>query len=165
MLQQLRGVPQLQRRRLTACRPDVKAASAAAADASGVAPGEKTFLGIAHFTWAKILPLGLMFFCILFNYTILRDTKVSAGALLIVTGKLGFHTQEPAIQASALALQDVLVVTAPGSGAEVIPFLKTWVNLPMAIGFTVLYAKVTVTLMRYCYKQAVRSFVAWMQHQ
>lgn len=40
-------------------------------------------------------------------------------------------------------LQDVLVVTAPGSGAEVIPFLKTWVNLPMAIGFTVLYAKVS----------------------
>lgn len=39
-------------------------------------------------------------------------------------------------------MQDVLVVTAPGSGAEVIPFLKTWVNLPMAIGFTVLYAKV-----------------------
>ena len=37
-----------------------------------------------------------MFFCILFNYTILRDTK------------------------------DVLVVTAPGSGAEIIPFLKTW---------------------------------------
>jgi len=38
--------------------------------------------------------------------------------------------------------QDVLVVTAPGSGAEVIPFLKTWVNLPAAIGFAVLYAKV-----------------------
>ena len=38
--------------------------------------------------------------------------------------------------------QDVLVVTAPGSGAEVIPFLKTWVNLPMAIGFTIMYAKV-----------------------
>jgi AAA family ATP:ADP antiporter len=36
----------------------------------------------------------------------------------------------------------VLVVTAPGSGAEIIPFLKTWVNLPMAIGFTVLYAQV-----------------------
>jgi ATP:ADP antiporter, AAA family len=57
-----------------------------------------------------------MFFCILFNYTILRDTK------------------------------DVLVVTAPGSGAEVIPFLKTWVNLPMAIGFTVLYAKLANAL-------------------
>ena len=40
--------------------------------------------------------------------------------------------------------QDVLVVTAPGSGAEIIPFLKTWVNLPAAIGFTVLYAKVTM---------------------
>lgn len=51
-----------------------------------------------------------MFFCILFNYTILRDTK------------------------------DVLVVTAPGSSAEAIPFLKTWVNLPGAIGFTVLYS-------------------------
>jgi AAA family ATP:ADP antiporter len=43
-----------------------------------------------------VVPLGFMFFCILFNYTILRDTK------------------------------DVLVVTAPGSGAEIIPFLKTW---------------------------------------
>ena len=52
-----------------------------------------------------------MFFCILFSYTILRDTK------------------------------DVLMVTAPKSGAEVIPFIKTYVNLPTAIGFTVLYAK------------------------
>ncbi|EOD29021.1 hypothetical protein EMIHUDRAFT_234229 [Emiliania huxleyi CCMP1516] len=48
----------------------------------------------------KIVPLAIMFFCILFNYTILRDTK------------------------------DVLV--APGSSAEAIPFLKTWVNLPGA---------------------------------
>lgn len=54
-----------------------------------------------------------MFFCILFNYTILRDTK------------------------------DVLVVTAPGSGAEIIPFLKTWVNLPMAIGFMFLYGQLS----------------------
>jgi AAA family ATP:ADP antiporter len=69
-------------------------------------------MGFEPLTWAKILPLGLMFFCILFNYTILRDTK------------------------------DVLVVTAPGSGAEIIPFLKTYVNLPMAIAFTVGYAKV-----------------------
>lgn len=42
------------------------------------------------------------------------------------------------------ASQDVLVVTAPGSGAEIIPFLKTWVNLPMAIAFTIGYAKVRV---------------------
>jgi len=61
----------------------------------------------------KVLPLGLMFFSILFCYTILRDTK------------------------------DVLVVTARGSGAEIIPFLKTYVNLPGAIGFTVLYSKLT----------------------
>ena len=51
----------------------------------------------------KLLPLAMMFFCILFNYTILRDTK------------------------------DVLMVTAPKSGAEVIPFIKTYVNLPTAI--------------------------------
>ena len=38
----------------------------------------------------KLVPLALMFFCILFNYTILRDTK------------------------------DVLMITAPKSGAEVI---------------------------------------------
>jgi len=61
----------------------------------------------------KLVPLALMFFCILFNYTILRDTK------------------------------DVLMVTAPKSGAEVIPFLKTYVNLPAAIAFTGLYAKMT----------------------
>ena len=59
----------------------------------------------------KIVPLAIMFFCILFNYTILRDTK------------------------------DVLVVTAPGGSAEAIPFLKTWVNLPGAIAFTVVYSK------------------------
>jgi ATP:ADP antiporter, AAA family len=61
----------------------------------------------------KLFPLGLMFFCILFNYTILRDTK------------------------------DVLMVTAPKSGAEVIPFIKTYVNLPTAIAFTGLYASMT----------------------
>lgn len=59
----------------------------------------------------KLVPLALMFFCILFNYTILRDTK------------------------------DVLMITAPKSGAEVIPFIKTYVNLPTAIGFTALYSK------------------------
>ena len=42
------------------------------------------------------------------------------------------------------------MVTAPGSGAEIIPFLKTWVNLPAAIGFTVLYAKVTTVKLRSC---------------
>jgi len=64
----------------------------------------------------KIVPLALMFFLILFNYTILRDTK------------------------------DVLVVTA--SGAEVIPFLKTYVNLPSAIAFTILFTKLSNTMSR-----------------
>jgi AAA family ATP:ADP antiporter len=95
----------------------VPAPSVATAATSGdAAPAPKKILGYEPMTWAKILPLGLMFFCILFNYTILRDTK------------------------------DVLVVTAPGSGAEIIPFLKTWVNLPMAIGFTILYAKLANVL-------------------
>lgn len=73
-------------------------------------------LGIEIDTLKKIIPLGLMFFCILFNYTILRDTK------------------------------DVLVVTARGSSAEIIPFLKTWVNLPMAVGFMLLYTKLADVL-------------------
>ena len=34
----------------------------------------------------------------------------------------------------------MLVVTAPNSGAEIIPFLKTYVNLPSAIAFTVAYS-------------------------
>ncbi|KAG1330040.1 plastidic ATP/ADP-transporter [Cocos nucifera] len=73
-------------------------------------------LGVEVQTLEKIIPLGLMFFCILFNYTILRDTK------------------------------DVLVVTAKGSSAEIIPFLKTWVNLPMAVGFMLLYTKLSNVL-------------------
>lgn len=81
--------------------------------------GEKPkLLGVEVQTLKKIVPLGLMFFCILFNYTILRDTK------------------------------DVLVVTAKGSSAEIIPFLKTWVNLPMAVGFMLLYTKLSNVLSR-----------------
>jgi AAA family ATP:ADP antiporter len=76
----------------------------------GEAAAEKKFLGMTGKEAKKIVPLGMMFFCILFNYTILRDTK------------------------------DVLVVTAPGAGAEIIPFLKTYVQLPGAILFSALYA-------------------------
>jgi ATP:ADP antiporter, AAA family len=73
------------------------------------------FLGVEVITLKKIIPRGMMFFCILFNYTTLRDTK------------------------------DV-VVTARGSSAEIIPFLKTWVNLPMAIGSMLLYTKLSNVL-------------------
>nr|CAA89201.2 adenine nucleotide translocase [Arabidopsis thaliana] len=84
-------------------------------DSAAVVASRKIF-GVEVATLKKIIPLGLMFFCILFNYTILRDTK------------------------------DVLVVTAKGSSAEIIPFLKTWVNLPMAIGFMLLYTKLSNVL-------------------
>lgn len=100
------------------CRAEAAAAAAAGADGQPVfgQPPPPKFLGIELNTLKKIVPLGLMFFCILFNYTILRDTK------------------------------DVLVVTAKGSSAEIIPFLKTWVNLPMAIGFMLLYTKMANVL-------------------
>ncbi|ERN01503.1 hypothetical protein AMTRI_Chr03g54960 [Amborella trichopoda] len=86
------------------------------AEASVPAINKGVFLGVEINTLKKVIPLGLMFFCILFNYTILRDTK------------------------------DVLVVTAKGSSAEIIPFLKTWVNLPMAIGFMLIYTKLSNVL-------------------
>ena len=57
-------------------RPLENAAPQAAAGDSTPAPEPKRFLGFELITWQKILPLGFMFFCILFNYTILRDTKV-----------------------------------------------------------------------------------------
>lgn len=92
----------------------VSAAVAVPGDSPTAQPAK--FLGVEVVTLKKVIPLGLIFFCILFNYTILRDTK------------------------------DVLVVTAPGSGAEIIPFLKTWVNLPLAIAFMVLYSQMANVL-------------------
>lgn len=68
---------------------------------------------IHKFELKKLLPMLLMFFCISFNYTILRDMK------------------------------DSLVVTAGGSGAEAIPFLKFWGVLPAAIIFMLVYAKLS----------------------
>ncbi|KAK7255289.1 hypothetical protein RIF29_28696 [Crotalaria pallida] len=101
-------------KKLFICRAE--AAAAAAADGQFEDVEKPKILGIEVATLKKIVPLGLMFFCILFNYTILRDTK------------------------------DVLVITARGSSAEIIPFLKTWVNLPMAIGFMLLYTKLSNVL-------------------
>lgn len=64
----------------------------------------------------KFIPMALLFFFINFNYTILRDTK------------------------------DALIVTAPGSGAEAIPFLKLWGVLPFAIIFMLIYSKLSNVL-------------------
>lgn len=61
----------------------------------------------------KFLPMGLIMFFALFNYTILRDVK------------------------------DVLVVTAPGGGAPVLSFLKGWGVMPSAIIFVLVYTKLS----------------------
>jgi AAA family ATP:ADP antiporter len=71
------------------------------------------FWPIHSFELKKVLPMFLMFFCISFNYTILRDTK------------------------------DTLIVTAPGSGAEAIPFIKVWLVVPCAVVFMIIYAKLS----------------------
>ncbi|MFA6501720.1 MAG: Npt1/Npt2 family nucleotide transporter, partial [Parachlamydiales bacterium] len=68
---------------------------------------------IHTFELKKMLPMLVMFFCISFNYTILRDMK------------------------------DSLIVTAGGSGAEAIPFLKFWGVLPSAVIFMLIYAKLS----------------------
>ncbi|CAN6683201.1 unnamed protein product [Malus baccata var. baccata] len=104
-------------RNLFICRAEAAAAASPGDGQPAFGEPEKPkVFGIETVTFKKIIPLGLMFFCILFNYTILRDTK------------------------------DVLVVTAKGSSAEIIPFLKTWVNLPMAVGFMLLYTKLSNVL-------------------
>ncbi|MES2344511.1 MAG: NTP/NDP exchange transporter [Chlamydiota bacterium] len=71
------------------------------------------FWPVHGFELKKLLPMFFLFFFINFNYTILRDTK------------------------------DALIVTAPGSGAEAIPFLKLWGVLPAAIIFMLVYAKMS----------------------
>jgi AAA family ATP:ADP antiporter len=57
------------------------------------------------------VPLLLIFFFVCFNYNILRPAK------------------------------DSLVITAPSSGAEIIPFMKVWVILPMALLMTLLFTR------------------------
>jgi len=60
----------------------------------------------------------LIFFLIGFNYSVLRATK------------------------------DALVVTAPSSGAEAIPFIKVWAILPMAFLMTYIFTRVSNALSR-----------------
>lgn len=76
------------------------------------------FWPIHNFEIKKFLPMGLMMFCILFNYTVLRDTK------------------------------DSIVVNAPGSGAEALAFIKLYGTTPMAILFMIIYAKLANVLSR-----------------
>lgn len=59
----------------------------------------------------KLLPMMSLFFLISFVYSILRPMKIA------------------------------LVVSASGSGAQIIPYIKTWGILPGAILFTILFTK------------------------
>lgn len=77
-----------------------------------------TFTGLRGIFWPihgfelkKFLPMGIMMMCILFNYTILRDTK------------------------------DTLMVNAPGGGAECLSFLKLYGVTPAAIIFMIIFMK------------------------
>lgn len=66
----------------------------------------------------KFVPMFLIFFLICFNYSILRATK------------------------------DSLIVTAPSSGAEALPFLKVWIILPAALLFTFIFTRLSNRLSR-----------------
>src|SRR3989344_2975043 len=79
---------------------------------------ESVFKGLRGIFWPihgfelkKVLPMGLMMMCILFNYTILIDTK------------------------------DTLMVNSPGGGAECLSFLKLYGVTPAAILFMILFIK------------------------
>ncbi|HSX26782.1 MAG TPA: Npt1/Npt2 family nucleotide transporter [Chlamydiales bacterium] len=71
------------------------------------------FWPIERYELKKILPLFFLKFFIAFTYGVLTTMK------------------------------DAFVVTAEGSGAEVIPVLKGWIVLPIAMGVTLLYSKLT----------------------
>jgi len=81
-------------------------------------PSDSAFTGLRGIFWPvhgfelkKFLPMGIMMMCILFNYTILRDTK------------------------------DTLMVNAPGGGAECLSFLKLYGVTPAAILFMIVFIK------------------------
>jgi AAA family ATP:ADP antiporter len=66
---------------------------------------------IHSFEIKKFLPMGIMMFCILFIYTVLRDTK------------------------------DAILVNAPGAGAESLAFAKGIGVTISAVLFMILYTK------------------------
>lgn len=79
----------------------------------------RNFLWPVHgYEHKKLLPMLALFFLISFIYNLLRCMKVT------------------------------VVVTAAGSGAEVIPFLKVWAVLPAAILITYFYTKLSNYLNR-----------------
>ena len=74
----------------------------------------RTFLWPIHRSELKsFLPMLLIFFLICFNYNLLRATK------------------------------DALIITAPQSGAEALPFLKVWAILPAAFLMTFIFTRLS----------------------
>ncbi len=80
----------------------------------------KEFGKLRSFLWPvnrnelkSFIPMLIIFFLVGFSYNLLRATK------------------------------DALVVTAPASGAEAIPFIKVWAILPMALLFTFILTRVS----------------------
>ena len=71
------------------------------------------FWPVYSYELMKLVPMVLMMFLICLNYSIIRNVK------------------------------DTVVITAVGSGAEIIPFIKVWAMLPMAIVLTWIYAKLS----------------------
>ncbi|NGX62925.1 MAG: ADP,ATP carrier protein 1 [Candidatus Anoxychlamydiales bacterium] len=76
------------------------------------------FWPIRRHELSRFVPMMLLFFLIAFNYHILK------------------------------ILKDTLIITAPQSGAETIPFLKVWAILPSAILLTFLFTKLSSKLNR-----------------
>lgn len=76
------------------------------------------FWPVHTFELKKFLPMGIMMMCILFNYTILRDTK------------------------------DTLLQFAPGGGAESFGFLKLYGVTPSAVLYMIVFAKMANALTR-----------------
>ncbi len=85
----------------------------ASGDKSPLAKLRERLWPIQSYELKKILPLLFMKFFISFTYGVLTTMK------------------------------DAFVVTAKGSGAEVIPVLKGWIVLPIALGATLLYSKLS----------------------
>lgn len=90
----------------------------ASGDTSPLTRWRQRLWPIQGYELKKILPLLFMKFFISFTYGVLTTMK------------------------------DAFVVTAKGSGAEVIPVLKGWIVLPIALGATLLYSKLANTFRR-----------------
>lgn len=82
-----------------------------ATDGQGFGRFRSLFCPVYKSELRLFLPLFLIFFFICFNYNVLRAAK------------------------------ETLVITAPSSGAEILPFLKVWVILPMALLMTLLFTR------------------------